>query len=420
MSPAAKPRRDGAHGLRAGVFAARLFLVLLAYYQIKPASRSLFLEHFGTERLPWVWIASAVALGLLMPIYHALAARVTRPTLVSASLVLFALGLVAFRLSFAHADAALAAAFYVYADLLSVVLVEQAWSLVNGAHTTHEARRWYGWIGIGGLLGGTAGGALAAFLVTHTAVATFDLTLVAAAILLAVGMLDVMWHRRGLYEERPAAFESGEEALQGWRTVRHSGYLALIAALLLLAQLIEPIVEYQFMDQVAQRFPEREARTAWLGGFFGALGAVAIGVNFVLTPLVLRHAGTIAGLLVQPVTVILATVFYMGNTTLFSAAALKIADRGMSYSINRAAKELLYVPVDPVRVHQAKAWIDMFGYRLFKVAGALAILALTQWPWQLAPASLGTLSFAISAAWILLLAPLGRRYARRIGGLPAC
>jgi AAA family ATP:ADP antiporter len=58
---------------------------------------------------------------------------------------------------------------------------------------------------------------------------------------------------------------------------------------------------------------------------------------------------------------------------------MKISDRGLSYSISRASKELLYIPVDPVIIYQAKAWIDMFGYRIFKVLGSLLIIGLTQW-----------------------------------------
>jgi AAA family ATP:ADP antiporter len=58
---------------------------------------------------------------------------------------------------------------------------------------------------------------------------------------------------------------------------------------------------------------------------------------------------------------------------------MKISDRGLSYSVNRASKEMLYVPVDPGLIYRAKAWIDMFGYRMFKIIGSLLVLSLTQW-----------------------------------------
>ncbi len=79
-----------------------------------------------------------------------------------------------------------------------------------------------------------------------------------------------------------------------------------------------------------------------------------------------------------------------------AAAVMKIGDRGLSYSITRSARELLYIPVDKVVMYQAKAWIDMFGYRSFKVIGAVIILLLTQWT---------TLARdVLSLNWVILLA----------------
>jgi AAA family ATP:ADP antiporter len=101
-------------------------------------------------------------------------------------------------------------------------------------------------------------------------------------------------------------------------------------------------------------------------------------------------------------------------------AVMKIADRGLSYSINRASKELLYVPVDPVQAYQAKAWIDMFGYRVFKVLGSLTILLLTQW--LSAPLGIAGLSWFVIACclvWMLAIFYLSKEYRSISGPLPA-
>jgi AAA family ATP:ADP antiporter len=91
------------------------------------------------------------------------------------------------------------------------------------------------------------------------------------------------------------------------------------------------------------------------------------------------------------------------------AGAMKIADRGLSYSINRASKELLYIPVDPVRTYQAKAWIDMLGYRLFKVLGSFLIIGFTH---VLGVAQLGWLTVIICLLWLVLIGALAREYVR--------
>ena len=48
---------------RASILFINFLLIILAYYQIKPASRSLFIEYLGADYLPYVWIGTALVLG---------------------------------------------------------------------------------------------------------------------------------------------------------------------------------------------------------------------------------------------------------------------------------------------------------------------------------------------------------------------
>jgi AAA family ATP:ADP antiporter len=110
--------------------------------------------------------------------------------------------------------------------------------------------------------------------------------------------------------------------------------------------------------------------------------------------------GAVAGLLVQPLLLGASSLVFLAQSRLPVAAAMKIADRGLSYSINRASRELLYVPVDPVTIYRAKAWIDMVGYRSFKIVGNVVILLLTQWlPWQLGYAGLSWVVLVFCGVW---------------------
>jgi AAA family ATP:ADP antiporter len=197
----------------------------------------------------------------------------------------------------------------------------------------------------------------------------------------------------------------------GWRALVESKYIFLIAVMLLLAQLAQPVVEYQFMSVIAATYDELNARTAYISYFFSVLGIVAIGVNLVITPLTHRFLGTVAGLLAQPLLLCVFSFVFMAKPILTVAAAMKISDRGLSYSINRASKELLYIPVDPVQVYQAKAWIDMLGYRLFKVAGSVLILLFTKWlPVTLGLAQFSWITVIVCGLWIGAVAAIAPRY----------
>ncbi len=395
---------------RAGVLFTNFFLIILAYYHIKPASRSLFIEELGTQRLPYVWIATALVLGAIIGFYHRLVARYQRLHVVLGSCLLSVVLLVLFRQLLQHNSPLIATGFYVFVDIFSVVLVEQFWSLTNTLYTTEDGKRWYGLVGTGGLLGGVLGGVIAGNLLRHTGLQSHDLLLVAAAILLLIVVLNLLMGRAGLYrevhDERPPAIAAGD-----WRGLMASRYIVCIATILLFAQLAQPLVEYKFISMVAASYPGVDARTAYLSLFFSVMGGVSIGVNLLLTPLVQRHLGVMAGLLAQPVLLFASTLGFYLQPMLLSAAVMKVSDRGLSYSINRASKELLYIPLDPLQTYQVKAWIDMFGYRLFKVLGSVLILLLTQWlPTPFSAVQLSWLTLLVCLLWILTIAWLAREY----------
>jgi ATP:ADP antiporter, AAA family len=358
------------------------FQIIFAYYMVKPASRSIYLEHFQADQLPYVWIASALLLGLLMPMYGRFVDKYDRRRIVMLSCQTFCLILLLFVVLFQTGMnvAAVAVLFYIFVDIMSVVLVEQFWSLANSSYATQTGSRWYGFVGSGGLLGGILGGLGASWLITETLLTSFDLIYLSAFLLFTLGIYASLLIRREIYKEQSKYVRP--KGLYKALTFQHifsNRYVLLITATILLAQLIEPIVEYQFMSFVEQVYPERELRTAYLSTFLSMLGSFALVVNLLLTPLVLRYAGAIIGMMIQPATLFLTSGFFNINPGLNSGAAMKISDRGLSYSVNRSSKEMLYVPVDPKLIYRAKAWIDMFGYRLFKIIGALLVLSLTQW-----------------------------------------
>ena len=398
-------------GFRALFLFVNFFLIIMALYQLKPASRSLFIEAVGAQQLPYIWIATALTMGVFIAFYHRLVERHSRINVVLGTCLVVSALLVVFRILLNYPGPIAAAGLFVFVDILGVVLIEQFWSLTNSIYTTQEGKSWYGFVGTGGLVGGVLGGWVSAMLIKHTPLQTPDLLLTAAAIIAIIFVLTWFMGRAGIFCEVDHVVRIIEPSSGGWRILRHSRYLLLIAAILLLAQLASPLVEYQFLNSVEASYPEREARTAFLSLFFALMGAVSIAVNIGITPLVHRFLGAIAGLLVQPLMIWIFSWCFVFQSTLFFAAGTKISDRAMSYSINRASKELLYVPVDSVLIYQAKAWIDMFGYRLFKVAGSVLILLFTQWlPFTVSLPQLSWFTVSICVIWIIVIMVLRHDY----------
>lgn len=396
--------------IRAGFLFANFLLITMALYHLKPASRSLFIEYLGADQLPYVWIGTALTMALFIGIYHRVVEHFSRVNVVLGTCLSLSLLLVLFRLLLVDPGPSTAIAFYIFVDILGVLMVEQFWSLTNSIYSTGEGKIWYGFIGTGGLVGGVVGGLVAALLLDKTALQTSDMLLVAAGIILILFILTWQMERLGLYCEVTMHGQKTHYS-GGWQALKRSRFLLLITSILLLAQFASPLIEYQFMKTVEANYTQIDLRTAFISLFFSVMGGVSIVVNLLITPLIHRFFGVIGGLLVQPGMIILCMFGFIFQPSLTLIAAAKISDRGLSYSINRASKELLYVPIDSLLIYQAKAWIDMFGYRLFKIFGSILILIFTRWlPTPLSLPQLSWLVLIISAVWLVVLKYLHREY----------
>ena len=91
---------------RAVILFINFMFVILAYYQVKVASRSLLLEYGGAAAFPYVWIGSALLLLAFIGIYTRLVAQHSRVRVIVGSLLSFALvlGHEQRRLTFAAAS----------------------------------------------------------------------------------------------------------------------------------------------------------------------------------------------------------------------------------------------------------------------------------------------------------------------------
>lgn len=397
-----------------------LFLVLLAYYHVKPARSSLFLEYSSSDILWQVWILSALALFVLMPFYQVLLRKFGRYYLTQAACILFSATMVLFwwimqnlgeeRTPGAQASAII---FYILIDIFSVMLVEQFWSLSDSVFKTRNAKKWFGLIAAGGLVGSTAGGWASRGWLEYTSIETNELLLVAAVIILVVSAITFYLARHSFYDKNPLQLPKRSQ-IASWKILRENNYLLLIAVILLLAQLAQPIVDYQFMSAVESEIAgenQKERRTAFFGVFFGTLSFFALLVNLIVTPIIHRYVGVVAGLLVQPIVLGISSVFFMFLPSLNMAIITKSADRGLSWSINRASRELLYVPIAPNTIYQAKGWIDMFGYRAFKVFGAgIVALCTIGLPDPFTAGQMAILVVAICMVRVMMMVMVGKRY----------
>ncbi|MBT8144141.1 MAG: hypothetical protein KJO55_05530 [Gammaproteobacteria bacterium] len=405
MAPVLKRQR-----LKAFLLALNLLFIIVSYYTVKTASRSIILEDAGSAILPYIWIGSALLMIFLVPVYQWVCNHVSRFTLLFATLLATIFSMLVFWVALQTPTITEAALFYGFSDIISVVIVEQFWSLTNSEFRTHGARRWYGIIGSGGLIGGLLGAVLAAQLIERFGLSTNDLLLVATLFIGVILATSIYLRSTAMFDESPATSADNPAPTPAQVTSENS-YLLLVAVILLLAQLASPFIEYQFMTLVGDQFTDQDERTVYLSHIFAWISGAALAINLMLTTWVHRRFGAIGGLIVRPVVLAGGSAVFLLMPVVNVAAILRVLDKALAYSINRASRELLYVPMSTATVYQAKAWIDMLGFRMFKVFGSGVIILLTT---QLAdPFSLAQLSLvviAICISWTAAIVSIRRRY----------
>src|SRR3989338_2772490 len=235
------------------------FLIITAYYLLKPVSRSLVLGELGSRLVPYVDLVCAVLMGPVVTVFARLVDRVPKSTLVSGSFGVVIAILLGFWKLLALPVPWAAAAFYIWVAIFSVLVVTLFWLVANDLYRPREAKRLFGFIGSGGILGGIVGSSLAA--AWAKVLGTENLILLSAALLcLCWVLVQELWT---LAPDR-AAEEGGSAPaarrahvpgrretfltdLSGFaKLLLESRYLLLLVAVVGLSKLVGTLVYYQF------------------------------------------------------------------------------------------------------------------------------------------------------------------------------
>jgi AAA family ATP:ADP antiporter len=295
-----------------------------------------------------------------------------------------------------------------------------------------QAKRLFGFIGLGGTLGGLAGSWLANELakpVGSTRLIFVSVLFLELAVL-AVRRL-VLIHR---IDEVPAGQpEDRRETAPGdlWRGLRliaSTPYLRWIASYIFLYGLIGTFLYFQQGKLVEATMPGRDERTAYFAAieFWVQLGT--IGVQLFLTARLLRWFGTTFALVSQPAvallgTLVLAIALYQSAgwaahditiaglvPELAILALVQIVLRISNFATAQPAREALYTVVEREVKYKSKSFIDTFVYRLGDSLGAWAFLGILKL--QVALAGIALLTVPLAGLWIFVGRALGIRQRR--------
>ena len=392
------PRHPVAAGLTIG---AAAFFLICGYEFARSASYSLYIGAFGADRLPLMMALSP--LGTLAFVYaysRVLSHLGSRWTLFGTALASGAGMLRCYGLIGAEVTLAVAA-LYVLREAYIVLLIEQYWSFIDSTLTPDQARRFNGPIcgiaSVGGILGGLAVGAWAQELGSEF------LVLLAAASVLPAAIL-VWWaHRLGgdpTTDSRSTGQRRGHLALSLFRQHRT---LVLLAGLIVATQIVAMALDIRLGTLAEEALPDTDERTSYLGYLNAAVNGAAFVLQFLIAPVLLRRVPLFVVFLAIPAVHIATCALLAIHPTLTVGATAYLLFKALDYSIFRASKEILYIPLPFDARYRAKEVIDAFGYRAAK-GGTSGLLALAGAAFGKLPVTAYPLiALAAALAWVGLV-----------------
>jgi ATP:ADP antiporter, AAA family len=378
-------------------------LLLGSYAIVRPASESLFLKAHGSAALMNVWILVAITVSVVVPIFNKWSQskdliRVFSLTCIICA-ILLAIILVLQKRNIVGAHYAL----YVWKDIYIIILVETFWSLANVVFAIKDAKSTYGLFcasgALGGLVGNFGGGELAELYGSST------------IIWITVGLLVFIAFTSaplasGLHSKKDRQKNEATSLLEGFKVIKKSSYLLWLLALIAVTQIVINFVDYEYNRFLELSYPDTDLRTSISSKVYAVIDAGSLALQL-LTVFILRILGIPLTLLAVPAILGISVVSFLIAPSFAVVSVTKVTSKVMDYSIFRAAKEILYIPLTYTEKTQGKAVIDMMTYRVAKGISAVILTAIGV---KAASAVLSPLMLFLVIAWLGITVVIVRRY----------
>lgn len=407
-------------GLTAVLLATALFLLLMAYYIIKPVREALILQHpAGAEYKSWLGAAIAVLLLAVVPVYSKLADRLPRNRLVLLVTLFFASHLLVFyALSTSEGmrgSIGLSLVFFVWVGIFNMMIVAQLWSFANDIYDQERGKRLFVVVGLGASFGAIAGGAVKSAL--SNVFDIFQMLLVSAVALIGVASITQVVHRRenqrGAGASGPAPAPEVHDTSGGFALVLRHRYLLLIAAFHLVFSFVNTNGEYMF-GKLVKAAAELEVQSGALdpgelrtfiddryNTFFTWTNTLSFVLQFVVVSRLIKRAGFGPAFLILPAISLADGLLVAAFPVLAVLFVGKVAENSTDYSLNNTLRQMLWLPTTRDMKYKAKQAVDTFFVRMGDVAsGAWVVVGASAL--QLGVRGFALTNVALVAVWLWL------------------
>jgi len=426
--------RDG-EGPQLLLLALNVFLILTAYYVMKPVREALILaQPGGAEIKSYAYAAQAALFVVIVPLYSFLATRLPRRRLINVVTALFIACLPAFYL-LAQRDVPIGIVFFLWIGVFSLMVIAQFWSYANDVYSPESGKRLFAVIAFGGSSGAVFGSWISSHLIRSLGVNPLLLVavMILAISLLLFNVIDLR-ERSGAGRARAGRVDPG--ATQRLRDVAigegeafslmmRNRYLLLIALITFFLNWVNSAGEY-ILSAVVKIDADVAVATGsialseqgrFIGTFFAdyfhVVNIAGMLLQLFVVSRAIKYLGVPVALCILP---LVALASYTVAALIPSLAILrwvKTAENSLDYSLMNTVRQLLFLPTRRSEKFKAKQVIDCFIVRAGDVLSAVTVyvgtailsLSVSQFAW---------INVAVVTVWLALSVVTGREFQQRV------
>ncbi len=417
------------------ILAMNVFLLLTAYYILKPIRDGLILAERGAEGTAYMSAAMAFLLVPVIALYGRMADRFPRRRLINVVTLFFAGCTVVFFLA-GQAGLKIAIPFFVWVGIFNVMILALFWGFANDLYTNEEGERLFPIVQVGAALGGIVGAKAVAEMVVPLGL-NYPM-LLAGALLVATLALTSWVDRRerqrteaGVDPSSSTAFapaatgefrlDTGEfknlrealkEALEreargepfeveppvtepqietgksAFAMVLQTRYLLYIAILILLLNWVntngENLLNY-LIDGAARAAVASDPSgtvtvaswaTEFRGSFYYWVNVVVLVTQLFFVSRIIKYVGVHVAIMVLPVIALGSYALIAVYPVLEYVRWAKTAENATDYSLQSTVQQALFLPATREQKYKAKQVTDAFSKRLGDTLAAVTVFVV--------------------------------------------
>jgi len=387
------------------------FVVLAGYYVIRPVRDNIGANF--SENLWWMFTVVLVTMIVANALFSAIVARMSRRRFIPIAYRFFAANLIIFFVLMQFVPPGkqpwIDGCFFVWVSVFNLFATAVFWGFMTDLFTTEQGKRLFGFIAVGGSLGGILGPIITASLVHR--VSTGVLLLICAAMLeLAAQCVrffptDFRGQHRGASADAEKPIGGG--ITEGITSICRSPYLFGLFVFILLYTLTSTWAYFQQAELTKVGFVDRAARTSFFAKLDLSVNTLTLLLQIFLTGRLMKFLGVTVTMLFMPVLSLFGFAAMGVAPVLTVLAVFQVARRASTFAFMRPAREVLFTVLRREDKYKAKSFIDTFGYRCGDQFGAWSYGGM-----QALGLGISTISYIavpVVACWCALGIWLGRK-----------